>query len=348
MRTERGKDNEVPLGLTRLDISPQFRYPLSRWPFLGVTASLAWRNTFYSESFDDTGARVPTWLTRQFMDMRADVTGPTFTRIFDTKNGFADRIKHVIEPSFDINRSTLIDNYDRIVKLDSYDYTFGGTTRITYGLVNRLLARRPGSRQGSAREFVTVQLSQTYYSDERASQVDPSYGSSFQGLEPRTLSPWLLSARVAPSDRWDAGTRLEYDQYTGDLLTIGASGRFAYRDVVQATSGWSRRQITETRADNYWNLGTTVRALNGSVGGFFGFDYDLFRDQMLQRRVQAYYNAQCCGVAFEFQTFNFPYASSRFIVPRDRRFNLTFTLAGIGTFSNVFGVFDSGDSSRQR
>ena len=348
VRTERQGEREVPLGLTRIDVSPQFRYPLSRWPFLGLNASLAWRNTFYSESFDEAGTRVPSWLARQFLDMRADITGPTFTRIFDTGNGFAERIKHVIEPSVDINRTTLIDNYDQIVKLDSYDYTFGGTTRITYGLVNRLLARSPGARQGSAREFVTVSLSQTYYSDERASQVDPSFGSSFQGLEPRTLSPWLLAARVAPSTQWDAGTRMEYDQYTGTLLTIGASARFAYRDVVQASSGWSRRQLSETRADNYWNLGTTLRGLRGAVGGFFGFDYDFYRGQMIQRRMQAFYNAQCCGVAFEYQTFNFPYANPRFIVPRDRRFNLTFTLAGIGTFSNVFGVFGNGDSSRQR
>ena len=51
--------------------------------------------------------------------MRADVTGPTFTRIFDTPdNGYAERFKHVIEPTFGIQRTTLIDNYDQIVKLD--------------------------------------------------------------------------------------------------------------------------------------------------------------------------------------------------------------------------------------
>ncbi len=83
--------------------------------------------------------------------MRADITGPTFTRIFDTKNGFAERIKHVIEPSVDIQRTTLIDNYDQIVKLDSYDYTFGGTTRITYGLINRLLAQASGRAAGRPR-----------------------------------------------------------------------------------------------------------------------------------------------------------------------------------------------------
>ncbi len=71
---------------------------------------------------------------------------------------------------------------------------------------------------------MTVSLSQTYYSDERASQVDPSYGDELPG--PGAANPVSLAARSAGSRRatqWDAGTRIEYDQYTGDLLTIGAS-----------------------------------------------------------------------------------------------------------------------------
>jgi hypothetical protein len=51
-----------------------------------------------------------------------------------------------------------------------------------------------------------------------------------------------------------------------------------------------------------------------------------------------YYNSQCCGIAVEYQSFN--YANFTVIgVPRDNRFNLSFTLAGIGTFSNLFGAF---------
>jgi hypothetical protein len=40
-----------------------------------------------------------------------------------------------------------------------------------------------------------------------------------------------------------------------------------------------------------------------------------------------------------YQTFNFQGAAFNFGVPQDRRFNLSFTLAGIGTFSNLFGAF---------
>ena len=57
---------------------------------------------------------------------------------------------------------------------------------------------------------------------------------------------------------------------------------------------------------------------------------------------KAFYNAQCCGVAFEFQTFNFSgyyyYPGYRPPVTVDRRFAISFTLAGLGTFSNFFGA----------
>ena len=326
--------------MARLDISPMLRLPLSRWPFLSVNSSLTWRNTFFSQSYDEQRQRVPDWIGRHFFDMRAEVIGPTFTRIFDTDNGYAEKMKHVIEPNFTVQRTTAIENYAQIVKLDTYDYILGDTTKLTYGITNRVLAkRRNAPKQSAVREFINVSLSQSYYSDPAASLVDPSYSSSFQLRNPKAFSPWLLSARVVPTDSIDGGLRLEYDQEDGQLLAIGASGRYAYRDFLQATSGWSRRHVNVVRTDNYLNFGTSVRAAQGRLGGFFGLDYDLYADRFLQRRFQAFYNAQCCGVAVEFQTYNFPSFDPRYGVPRDRRFNITFTLAGIGTFSNLLGAF---------
>jgi hypothetical protein len=53
----------------------------------------------------------------------------------------------------------------------------------------------------------------------------------------------------------------------------------------------------------------------------------------------AYYNAQCCGVAVEYQVYNLLTPDPRTGLPYDRRFNVSFTLAGVGTFSNFFGAF---------
>ena len=78
-----------------------------------------------------------------------------------------------------------------------------------------------------------------------------------------------------------------------------------------------------------------------NFGGVVTFDYDVTRSTLLNQRYVGFYNAQCCGVSFEFQSFNYP-DNSNFILPHDRRFNMSFTLAGVGSFSNFFGVFGGG------
>ena len=91
--------------------------------------------------------------------MRADFVGPVFSKVYTPNNFLADRLKHVIEPAFSVQRITAIDGEDRIVLLgSSYDRVVGGVTRMTYGLTNRVLVRkapkdaeRLGARQRAAR-----------------------------------------------------------------------------------------------------------------------------------------------------------------------------------------------------
>jgi len=68
-------------------------------------------------------------------------------------------------------------------------------------------------------------------------------------------------------------------------------------------------------------------------------NWDISRHLILQQRWVGFYNAQCCGVMAEYQEFAFGLGS---VIPKDRRFNLSFTLAGIGSFSNFFGAFGGG------
>jgi hypothetical protein len=58
----------------------------------------------------------------------------------------------------------------------------------------------------------------------------------------------------------------------------------------------------------------------------------------------ASYMAQCCGLQFEVQQYNYP-PNSGYPVTADRRFNFGFVLAGLGTFSNFFGAFGGGSVS---
>jgi LPS-assembly protein len=337
-------------GLTRLDVNPTFRFPFNRWPFLGVNTVVGWRGTYWTESLTEPVSGVPQTqvsegLGRQYFDFLARITGPVFTKIFNPPAGAEGRkYKHVIEPGLSIQRLTAIDQFNRIVKLESTDFTVGNVTRYTYGLTNRLYAKKDVPR-----EVLSVAIAQTYYTDANAAKYDRLYQSSSYNstLPPNHFSPIALQVRASPTDRIQGEFRTEYDTQVHALKTISASGTFSASDYLNVQAGWSKRQFIPelpgyndpNLADHYINATANLRGFRNRIGGTYSFNYDLLRDRFLQQRWVAYYNAQCCGVGFEYQTFNFQGSLVPLAVPQDRRFNISFTLAGIGTFSNLFGAF---------
>ena len=334
-------------GLTRMEVTPTLRIPFTRWPFLSVNSSVAWRGTYWSESIDElTETQVQESVGRQYFDLTARVTGPVFNRIFNTPGGgYAEKFKHVVEPTLVIQRITAIDQFDRIVKLDGTDFVVGNVTRFSYGLNNRLYAKKNVSR-----EILSLIVGQTYYTDENASRYDQNYQSSlFTGTVPSKFSPVSVQVRTSPTERIQGEFRTEWDHTVKAFRTFAASG-IVNREVFQLTAGWSQRRYIpdlpgfddELRADHYINASASVRGLRNRIGGTYSFNYDLRRDNFLQQRYLAYYNAQCCGIAVEYQTFNFTGGFAGVPIPQDRRFNISFTLAGIGSFSNVLGAFGGG------
>jgi LPS-assembly protein len=339
--TERDGETVSDRGLTRMEFTPTLRIPFTRWPFLSVNSSIAWRATYWTESISE-GVQVPDGLARQYLDLSSRITGPVFNRVFDRPGGgYADKFKHVIEPTLVVQRVTAIDDFDRIVKFEGSDFAVGNVTRLTYGLNNRLYAKK-----AVAREILTVMLGQTYYTDANASQYDQHYQSSFSGARPSKFSPVSLQVRTSPSDRIQGDFRTEWDHGVGAFRTFAANAT-VNQEAVQVTAGWSQRRFLPdlpgfddpNRADHYLNAAVSLRGGRNRIGGTYSFNYDLRRDSFLQQRYLAYYNAQCCGISVEYQTFNFVGGFAGLAIPQDRRFNISFTLAGIGSFSNALGAF---------
>jgi hypothetical protein len=69
--------------------------------------------------------------------------------------------------------------------------------------------------------------------------------------------------------------------------------------------------------------------------------WDIARNYIVSQSLMTTYMAQCCGVQLEFQRYNIP-VSSNIQISSDQRFNFSFVLAGLGTFSNFFGAFGGG------
>jgi LPS-assembly protein len=342
---QKSGDRVLDFGLGKFDLLPSIRAPLSRLPFLSVNASIGYRITYFTESIV-AREQVEEPVTRKYADMRTEVVGPVFTRVFNPQNRFADRMKHVFEPNFTLQRITSIDNLPSIPTTASYEYIVGGTTRIGYGLTNRLLVRRPAAQgadrnqAGPPREMLTVGINQSYYSNELASPFDQAYGFSSLYRPPSNFSTVALTVRAMPVDPVGMDFRMEYDPIATERNLVGFGLNGVVRmNAVDASAGWSRQNYqsgNQFTSNNYIQQSTRFHLAGTRVGGLVQFNYDIGRSTMLNKRVVANYSAQCCGVSVEFQSFNYP---GGFVVPQDRRFNFSFTLAGIGSFSNFFGSF---------
>ena len=360
LRRSRFDDQELEAGLQRLDVNPLVRVPFTRWPFLTLNSSVGWRQTYWTERIDEVAGQVANGVSRSFLEMQTQITGPVFLKVWETPNsGYAERMKHVIEPWVNLKRITAIDNFDEIVQLEGIDSIVGNVTQITYGLDNRLYAKRAeGGGPAVANEILTVSVQQSYYTDANAAQFDRQFQTSFQGTLPSNYSPVSLIVRTSPTSELSGTLRAEYDTQFGALRTISADAGIEVGGWLNQTAGWSQRRFVEGLSgfdnlgdlDHYLNSFTNLRTRSNRLGGVYQFNYDIQRGRFLQQRVLVYYNAQCCGINFEYQSFNLEglFLADRFGVSQDRRINLSFTLAGLSTFSNMLGAFGVGTGTGLR
>jgi hypothetical protein len=287
-------------------------------------------------------------LSRRFFTLETQILGPVFNRIWDTPdNGYAEKFKHTVEPFLNISRTSSIDNFDQIIKTDGNDTIVGGSTQFAYGVNNRFYAKRPGEagRPSQAREILDVSLSQTYYTNNLASQYDPRYQSSLNTVSPSNFSPILLSIRGMPSNDVNATATVEIDSRYLAVRQISAGGSYNWGGRVQTNATWSKQGFIPqlqgfddpTILYQAINAQSNVHTKDNSLGGIYSFSYDVTQGRMLQQRITGFYNSQCCGVAFDYQTVNYggvPTAG----LPSDHRFFLSFTLAGLGNFSPFNGA----------
>ena len=333
--------------LNRVDVLPSLRAPLSTLPFLSVNATLGYRTTYFSESLaSDLRTQVDEAVTRRYADLRADIVGPVFSRVFTPNNAFAERMKHIIEPNFSVQRRTTIADQKRVPQVGgAYDTIVGGTTQLTYGLNNRLLVRKravEGAQAGSPQELLNVSIRQSYYSDETASQFDPAYGNN-QGRVASPFSPITLSAKAVPTQPMAIDFRFDYDPRTAAAFKVigyGLNGVFR-TTMVETSAGWSKQNYGTAlagRSNNFIQQSTQLRFGGGAYGGTVAFNYDIARSTLVNHRYIAFYNAQCCGISFEYLAYNYG-PGTNLLLAQNRRFNMSFTLAGVGSFSNFFGAF---------
>ena len=145
-----------------------------------------------------------------------------------------------------------------------------------------------------------------------------------------------LNVRSQVATHIGATYRMEFDATTRKPLSMSTGGDYG-TPTRQVAAAWSR-SLSSYYPTNTLNGSARFTLLDGRLGTTYSMYWDIQQDKIVQQRVVAHYNAQCCGVLVQYQEFSYgSFSSTPF--PKDRRFNLGFTLAGLGTFSNFFGNF---------
>jgi hypothetical protein len=197
-----------------------------------------------------------------------------------------------------------------------------------------------------AREILTVDIRQTYYSNARAASFDRDYDSSV--TQPNPYSPVQINVNARPTDAANGQVGLEFDSEHRALRSMSASTFVSSRQVF-VRGGWHKRFVIpgldgfdDPRfATHYLYADTSLRTRENRFGGSYGFNFDVLNHRLVQQRIVGYYNAQCCGISFDYQTRGLPTSFGG--TQTERTFGISFTLAGIGSFSNPFGSFGGGD-----
>ena len=333
------------LSLAKWDLAPSLRVPLSHLTYLSANTSASYRSTFYSRSYDANNTLTSANLLRQFFTVRTEVIGPVLTKIWDTpESTHTERMKHVIEPAVAVDYTSQFDNQAQVPNTnDVSDRIVAGATRVTYGVTNRLFYRgRPTENaRGITREFVTLGVQQSYYTDPLSSLYDTSYVSYNGRPKPISLSPIAVTGRFSPTFGFDTNTRMEYD-VNGNGLQLLSTGATVSNLKASGNLTFSRSRPTPSAQPSSFLTGSTnLRMREGRVTSSYVISWDLARGYVVSQSVATSYMAQCCGIQAEFQNFNYQPNTglTTFGLPADRRFNISLVLAGLGSISNFFGAF---------
>ena len=340
-------------GLHRLDVVPAIRFPFNKLPFLSFNTTAQFRNTFWSDSMlvnivdgqeQATSTRLGAPITRRFLELSADANGPTLVRIWDAPNStYAQRFRHSIEPFWQVLYRTAIDNFNGIPKIESTDQIVGSATSYTYGMNTRFYAKRTvDGPRAIPREVVSATIRQTYNSDARSILSDVQDRS--RNIEPIShFTPVQLVVRTSPFDGVSGSFRTSFDGRYSRFRSFSGEGGWE-EERVSLLAGWSNVRFSPNRLgqnvarqNHFFNSSMSLRFQENRYGLTHSLNWDIKSQALMQHRIAAYYNAQCCGFSAEYQFIDLSRVSTA-AVQQDSRFHFSVTLGGIGNVSNIFGA----------
>ena len=329
---------DTPNFVARAEFSPKVAIPLHFRDLFGLTASAAFRTTYYGDSLNANSVLTGDSLTRNTGEFSLELRPATLERFFD-RPLTRHRYKHTIEPLATYRYVTGVHDFSDFIRFDS-DATLTNTNELEYGIVQHLFVK---SGDDQPVDFLSWRLVQKHYFDPTfGGALVPGQRNVFEALDsitafafattPRNWSPIVSDLKLTPGGRYDAEQILEYDTQLHKLTTIGTLLKLKpYREyfftiahfrlqgdpIVQPLTQQIRAML------GYGNL--TGKGFNASTG----LSYDINSGTLQNQFVQLGYNGGCCGLAVEYRRINLG------TVRNENQFRVSLILANLGTFGNL-------------
>jgi LPS-assembly protein len=179
----------------RLHFHPQLTRSINIAPWLNFAATIGLQETIYTKGQNNTA-----FFSREALDLQTTIKGPTFEKVFQTRNKLIPKIKHLLEPRLSFDYIPDLDNDDRD-KIKSFDYidVISPKSVLSYSLIQRILQKEVnGNGSLGTREALRFIISQSYDFRE-ASRVGTAASPSRPfsdirfDLDSRLVDPLLLN-----------------------------------------------------------------------------------------------------------------------------------------------------------
>ena len=225
------------------------------------------------------------------------------------------------------------------------DSIVGNMTSYAYGSSTRLYAKRTDAGPlAVAREFLSASLQQTYSTDARAIANDQSYRDTNRSV-PSHFSPVRIDVRASPKQEMNVTFQTQFDGRWHKFQTYAAITSWNTERVTLAAS-WNQVHFradefgnnTESALSHYLNTNTTLRFKQNRYGIVHCSTGTSGAGTILQQRHGGLLQCAVLRLHGGVADVRLYQLGSSALVPQDRRFHFSVTLAGIGNVSNIFGA----------
>jgi hypothetical protein len=346
-----GPDETETIAFERAYVTPQISVPLGT-TWLSATLSASGKAVWYTDSLcvpDESGARVYTGesISQSSGAFAANIVGPSFSRVFHEGLGQWAKFKHVVEPRWDYNVTGEVDDEELIPRFDQIDNSSLATERVTFRLINRLLAKPEDDTLFGAREIMSLELLQSVSlkDDQPLTRFTlPADDPENPTDEPLQLtlqeSPIDLRYRYRPSlsTNVDVSTQFNtlFNQFNRASLTAGkqvGSSRYflTYSNVFDPRTG--------DTVGSQVRLATAFTFLRERLRWQAGVNYDVVAGLLQQHSHAIQFITQCWGLHLDLREY-------KSLVREDRDIRFSISLRNVGNFIDINdSTRDNGNSS---